>query len=196
MNLISALQDYAWIAIVAVVIVLIVIIVCMFISYYNKFVKSRNNVEESFSAMDVHLKKRYDLIPNLVNTVKGYAKHEKDTLEAVINARNLANNSVSTDEKIKNEAALTSALKSLLAVAEQYPALQANANFIDLQNTLKSIEEEIAHSRKYYNARVKVHNTSLEVFPGVIFAKIFKQKKFEFFVVDDEKERKNIKVEF
>jgi len=194
MNLLGA--SYAWIAIIAVVIILVFLIIVMFISYYNKFVKARNNVEESFSAMDVYLVKRSSLIPNIVNTVKGYAKHEKETLTAVIEARNLANNYPTREERMKNEAALTSALKSLLMVVEQYPNLQANENFMDLQNQLKEIELDIAKARKFYNARVKAYNTSIQTFPAVIFAKIFKQTKFDFFIVDDENERKNIKVEF
>ena len=194
MNLLGA--SYAWIAIIAVVIILVFLVVVMFISYYNKFVKARNNVEESFSTMDVYLIKRSDLIPNIVNTVKGYAKHEKETLTAVVEARNLANNSTTREERMKNEAALSGALKSLLLVVEQYPNLQANENFMDLQNQLKEIELDIANARKFYNARVKSFNTSIQTFPAVIFAKIFKQTKFDFFMVDDENERKNIKVEF
>ena len=195
MNLLGAI-NYWWIGLIAFVIILAIVIVCMFISFYNKFVKSRNSVEESFATMDVYLKKRYDLIPNLVETVKGYAKHEKETLEAVINARNMAYNSTTTEDKIKNEGILNETLKSLFAVAESYPNLQANTNFISLMNELKSVEVDIAESRKNYNARVKAFNTSIEVFPGNIFAKMYHFKKFSFFVVEDEKERKNIKVEF
>ncbi len=195
MNLLNAI-NYWWIGGIAVAVILVIVLVCLFVSYYNKFVKSRNMVEESFATMDVYLKKRYDLIPNLVETVKGYAKHEKETLEAVISARNMAANSQSAEDKIKNEGILNETLKSLFAVAENYPTLQANQNFITLMNELRGVEEDIASSRKNYNAKVKTFNTSVEVFPGVLFAKLYKFKKFEFYVVDDEKERKNIKVEF
>ena len=146
--------------------------------------------------MDVFLKKRYDLIPNLVSTVKGYAKHEQDTLTKVIEARKMCVESGTTEEKIQSENILNDTLKSLFAVAENYPDLQANANFLDLQEQLKHIEEDIANARKFYNAKVKTHNTMLEVFPGLIFAKLYKFKKFPFYIVEDENERKNIKVSF
>ncbi len=189
--------NYWWIGGIGIAVVLIIILICMFISYYNKFVKGRNNVEESFSTMDVHLKQRYDLIPNLVATIKGYAKHEKETLTQVIEARNLAAASTSTEDKIKNDSALSNTLKNLLSVVvEKYPELKADTHFISLQNDLKNLEIDIANARKYYNARVKTFNNSIEVFPGVLFAKIFKFKKFSFYIVDDEQERKNIKVEF
>lgn len=194
MNLLGI--NYWWIGIVGIIAILVIVLICMFISYYNKFVKGRNSVEESFSSMDVYLKKRYDLIPNLVETVKGYAKHEKETLTAVIEARNIAAGSNTIDDKIKNESALNGALKSLFAVVEKYPELQANQNFMALQNDLRAIEEDIANARKFYNAKVKSYNNSIQVFPGVLFAKMYHFNKFEFYVVDDEKERKNIKVQF
>ena len=181
---------------VAIIVILAIIVACMFVSYHNKFIKLRNNVEESFSSMDVYLKKRYDLIPNLVSTVKGYAKHEQETLTQVIEARNMCINATTAEEKIQSENMLNDTLKSLFALSENYPKLQANENFIDLQNQLKVIEEDIAVARKTYNARVKTYNTSIEVFPGFLFAKLYKHKKVDFFVVDEEKERKNIKVEF
>lgn len=186
----------AIVLVVGIVVVLGIIVAFMFISFYNKFVKSRNEVEESFSTMDVYMKKRYDLIPNLVATVKGYAKHEKETLEAVISARNLAASAKTTEEKIASNNTLNNTLKGLFAVVEQYPTLQANSNFQDLMNQLKAIENDIANARKYYNARVKSFNTSIEVFPGNLFAKMYHFTKYPFYVVEDEQERKNIKVEF
>ena len=195
MNILCAV-NWSWIAIIGIVAVLTIVLVCMFISYYNKFVRLRVNTEESFSAMDVHLKKRYDLIPNIVSTVKGYAKHEQETLSKVIEARNMCVASTSTEEKIKNENMLNETLKTLFAVAEDYPELQANANFMDLQQQLREVEIEIANARKFYNARVKTYNTAIMVFPGILFAKLYKAKKAEFYVVEEEKERKNIKVEF
>lgn len=184
-------------SILGVVILLAVILVSWIISTYNTFIKMRNNVEEAFSTMDVYLKKRYDLVPNLVETVKGYAKHESETLEKVIQARNLALGSKTPEEKIKNEQELTSALKTLFnVVAEQYPELKANTNFIDLQNQLKLLENEIANSRKYYNGIVKGYNTKREVFPSNLIAKWFKFEKSPLYEVDSEEERKNVKVQF
>lgn len=195
MNLLCSIS-YGWIAAIAIAVILIIVLVCMFISYYNKFVKLRNSTDESFSTMDVYLKKRYDLIPNLVSTVKGYAKHEEETLTKVIEARNMCVASGDIEERIKNESILNSTLRSLFAVSENYPALQANQNFLDLQAQLKSLEEDIANARKFYNARVKTYNTSIETFPALLFAKLYRFKKYAFYMVDEEKERKNIKVEF
>ena len=170
---------------------------CLYtICTYNKLVKMRIQVDEAFSTMDVYLKKRYDLIPNIVATVKGYAKHEKDTLEAVISARNLAMTSTDPNQKIKANNQLSSTLKSLFALSESYPELQANANFLSLQNDLKAIEAEIANSRKYYNAVVRDYNTKRQSFPSNIIAKWFRFEKRELYEIDDVKERKNVKVEF
>ena len=146
--------------------------------------------------MDVYMKKRYDLIPNLVETVKGYAKHENDTLEKVMAARYGAMNSATVEQRLDNENVLQGALKSLFAVAENYPNLKADQNFQDLQNTLKTLEEEIANSRKYYNGTVKVYNTKREMFPSNIVAKWFKFDKKPLFEVDSAEERKTVKVSF
>lgn len=184
------------IVIAAVVVLLVVIIVAWIISTYNAFIRLRNNVEEGFSTMDVYMKKRYDLIPNLVETVKGYAKHEEETLSKVIQARNMAMNSATTEEQMKNDNILTGTLKSLFAVSEAYPELQANQNFLDLQNQLKTLETEIANSRKYYNGVVKVYENKREVFPSNLIAKWFKFEEKPFYEVDNEEERKNVKVQF
>lgn len=184
------------IVIAAVVVILIVATVAWIISTYNAFIKLRNNVEEGFSTMDVYMKKRYDLIPNLVETVKGYAKHEEETLTKVIQARNMAMNSASPEEKMQNDNALTGTLKTLFAVSENYPQLQANQNFMDLQNQLKSLETEIATSRKYYNGVVKVYENKREVFPSNLIAKWFKFEEKPFYEVDNEEERKAVKVQF
>ena len=184
------------IILIAVLALLVVGIVAWIISTYNKFIAMRNNVEEAFSTMDVQLKKRYDLIPNFVETVKGYAKHEKETLEKVMEARYSAMNSASIEQKIDNENVLQGALKSLFAVAENYPDLQANENFRDLQNSLKSLEEEIANSRKYYNGTVNLYNTKRETFPANLIAKWFKFTKKPLYEVDNAEERKNVKVSF
>lgn len=184
------------IVIAAVVVLLVVIIVAWIISTYNAFIRLRNNVEEGFSTMDVYMKKRYDLIPNLVETVKGYAKHEEETLSKVIQARNMAMNSATAEEQMKNDNILTGTLKSLFAVSETYPELQANQNFLDLQNQLKTLETEIANSRKYYNGVVKVYENKREVFPSNLIAKWFKFEEKPFYEVDNEEERKNVKVQF
>ena len=174
---------------------IIVIILLWAIISYNGFIKLKNMIEEAFATMDVYLKKRFDLIPNLVETVKGYAKHEKETLDSVITARNMAGNAGSVEERLANENVLTGTLRSLFAVAESYPDLKANANFMDLQNTLQTLENEIASSRKYYNAVVKDFNTKLEMFPSSIIAGIFHFKKHPMFETPAE-ERENVKVSF
>lgn len=185
----------------AIVILVFVVLVAIFIpiwviTVYNKFIKLRNNVEEAFSTMDVYMKKRYDLIPNFVETVKGFATHEKETLEKVMEARYSAMNSATTEQKLENENVLQGALKSLFAVTENYPTLQANANFQELQATLRQLEEEIASSRTYYNGVVKLYNTTRETFPNNIIAGMFGFTKKELFEVDAPEERKNVKVSF
>lgn len=183
------------IILIAVVLLLLVLAIYA-VSVYNTFIKLRNDVEEGFSTMDVYMKKRYDLIPNLVETVKGYAKHEKETLTKVIEARNLAMTSTTLEDRAKSENALAGTLKSLFALSESYPDLKANTNFIDLQNQLKAIEVDIANARKYYNAVVKTYNTKLEVFPNNIFAGMFKHTRKPMFEVEDATERQNVKVQF
>ena len=148
-----------------VVAVIIAVSVIYFITCYNGFIKGKNSVKEAFSTMDVYLKKRWDLIPNLVNTVKGYAKHEKETLAEVIAMRNGNYSDMSMEEKIQTGNKLTGAISKLFALAESYPELKANQNFLDLSGQLKSIENDIANSRKYYNAVVKQFNNKVEMFP-------------------------------
>ena len=175
---------------------IVLIIVMWVVGAYNGFVKMRNKVEEAFATMDVYLKKRYDLIPNLVETVKGYAKHESETLENVIAARNMAAGAQTTEEKVAGENALQGTLRSLFAVAEAYPDLKANSNFINLQGQLNEMEGEIANSRKFYNAIVKEFNTKVEVFPSNIVAKLFKFSRKTMFEVEDAEQRQNVKVQF
>ena len=179
-----------------VVAFLILVIIIWIISAYNKFIRMRNNVDEAFSTMDVYLKKRFDLIPNLVETVKGYAKHEKETLEKVIAARNACAQAGSLEDRLASEANLSSVLKQLAVVVEQYPQLKADQNFLDLQNRLNQLEEEIASSRKYYNGVTKVYNIKREVFPSNIIAKWFKFEKRPLYEIEDIEQRKNVKVEF
>lgn len=165
-------------------------------STYNSLVKLKNNVEEGFSTMDVYMKKRYDLVPNLVETVKGYAKHEKETLTAVINSRNSALSATSIKDKAQSEAQLTEAIKSLFALAESYPELKANTNFLDLQQQLTAVEQDIANSRKYYNSVVKMLNNKVEMFPSNLVAKWFKFTRKDMFEVSSSAERENVKVQF
>lgn len=181
-----------WIIIVPVV----AAVILWLASSYNSFIKLRNQAEEAFSTMDVYLKKRYDLIPNVVETVKGYAKHESETLEKVISARNQAAGAATAEDRIKSDNALSGSLKSLFAIAESYPDLKANANFASLQNELSQIEDEIANSRKYYNGVIKTYNTKVEMFPGNIVASIFGFARKPLYEVDNEAERANVKVQF
>lgn len=182
--------------VVAVVLVLIFAIVAWWISCYNKFIRQRNVVEEAYSTMDVYMKKRYDLIPNLVETVKGYAKHEKSTLEGVMQARYSCMSANDPEDKAKYENMLTGTLKTLFNVAENYPELKADKNFTELQNSLKVLESEIASSRKYYNGCVKNFNTSLEVFPSNIVARHYKFEKKTLFEIENKEERVAPKVQF
>lgn len=171
-------------------------VVIWFVSGYNGFIKMKNAVEEAFSTMDVYLKKRYDLIPNLVETVKGYATHEAGTFEKVVQARNMAQSATTIEDKIKGENMLTGTLKSLFALAEAYPDLKANTNFMDLQAQLQKVEEDIANARKFYNAVVREFNTKVESFPDNIIAGIFKFVRKPMFEVNEESERDNVKVQF
>lgn len=175
---------------------LVVILVIWLISAYNRFVRGRNNVEEAYSTMDVYLKKRFDLIPNLVETVKGYATHEKETLDRVIRARQGIESASSDADRMAKENELTSTIRTLFAVAEAYPDLKANANFMNLQAQLNSIEGEIANSRKYYNAVVREYNIGIQSFPGNIVAGMFKFTGKPLYEVDAPEERQNVKVQF
>jgi len=162
---------------------------------YNSLVSLRNQVEEAFSTMDVYLTKRYDLIPNLVETVKGYAKHEKETLEAVISARNKAVNATTMEGKIEAENAMSGVIGRLFALAESYPDLKANTNFLDLQSQLKDIEDKIAYSRQFYNDSVLSYNNKVEMFPSNIIAGMFNFKTEKFFEASNE-EKENVQVKF
>ena len=179
-----------------IIIAIIIVLAIAFVGMYNSFIKLKNSCEEAFSTMDVYMKKRFDLIPNLVETVKGYAAHEKETLEKVMAARNGVQSAATVEEKMAQENVLTGTLKSLFAVAEAYPDLKANTNFLDLQNQLQSVEEDIANSRKYYNAVVKQFNTKCEMFPSNIIASIFHFERKPMFEVDSAEERKNVEVKF
>ena len=179
-----------------VILGIVIVLILWIIASYNGFVKLAVNCEEGFSTMDVCLKKRFDLIPNLVETVKGYAAHESKTLEAVVAARTAVASSSTTAEKLENENVLTGTLRSLFAVAEAYPDLKANSNFIELMEQLKHVEEDIANSRKYYNAVVKRFNIKCRTFPSAIVAKIFNFSAKPMFEVQNLAERENVKVSF
>jgi len=181
-----------WIYIIIGIVVLLIIYI---IALYNSFVQLNNKVDEAFSTMDVYLKKRWDLIPNIVETVKGYAKHEKETLEKVISLRNSAYENMSDEEKIKANEQLTSGINKIMALAETYPDLKANENFKDLSNQLTKVEEDIANSRKYYNGVVRIYNDKVKMFPSNIFAGLFGYKAKKMFETAAA-ERENIKVEF
>lgn len=174
----------------------IIVIGLFFANSYNSFVSLRNRVEEAFSTMDVFMIKRYDLIPNLVETVKGYTKHEQETLEKVIQARNMAVNASSPEDKMKAEGEFSGVLSRLFALSEAYPDLKANQQFLDLQSQLKLIEDDIAQSRKFYNGTTRQYNTTIETFPNNIIAGIFKFTRKPLFEVEDPSQRQNVKVQF
>lgn len=178
-----------------IILAVVVLLVLWFIGVANKLAKKKMKAENAFADVDVYLKKRYDLIPNTVNTVKGYAKHEKETLEAVISARNKAVSAGTVEEKIDADNEVTQAISRLFALTESYPELKANENFMDLQNKLSKQEEEIANARQYYNATVRDYNYATKVIPDTIVAKILGYKTMNMFVAA-EAERENVEVKF
>ena len=178
-----------------VILALVVVGIIFVIVTYNAFIRLKNLCDNAWSDVDVQLKRRYDLIPNLVNTVKGYASHERGVLENVTKARAEATTAKTPGEQSKAENMLTGALRQLFAVAENYPALKANTNFLDLQSNLSEIEGDIQNARRYYNAVVRDNNIKIESFPSNIIANIFSFKKREFFEMA-EGERAVPKVEF
>lgn len=185
--------------VVGLVVLLAIIAVSWWISTRNAFVRLKNKVEEAWATIDVYLKKRFDLIPNLVETVKGFAKHESETLQNVISARNIAASAKTPEEKMQASNALAGSLKTFFnVVQESYPQLQANTNFLDLQNQLKNLESQLESARRYYNGQVKAFNTKRELFPACIVVKGMGEEylKKPYFELDSEEERKNVKVSF
>lgn len=174
--------------------IIVLLILFYIISTYNQLVRARNRVRNQWSQVDVQLKKRFDLIPNLVETVKGYASHEKNTLESVIRARNKAV-SAATPGEAAAERELNKALGRLLALTESYPDLKANTNFVKLQDELSELENKIAHARQFYNDTVMKYQNKREMFPTNIVAAVFGFKQAEYFTAE-ENERKNVKVTF
>ena len=175
---------------------IVVILILFVIGSYNKLVKAKMNVEEAFATMDVYLKKRFDLIPNLVETVKGYAKHEKETLEQVVALRNQNYDNMSDDEKVANSVAISQAIPKIMAIAEAYPDLKANTNFLELSSQLQAVENDIANSRKYYNGTVKRYNLAVQTVPSNIIASLFHFEPKTMYEVESSEERQNVKVEF
>ncbi len=175
--------------------IFIVIIILYIGITYNKLVKLNNETKEAFGTMDVYLKKRWDLIPNIVEVVKGYAKHEKETLQEIVSIRNNVStyDTLSDEEKIKTNEQITGQITKLMALAEAYPNLKANNQFLNLQQSLSKIEDEIAQSRKYYNAVVRNYNNKVEMFPSNILAKILSFKPKSMFQASDS-ERNNVEV--
>ena len=178
-----------------IIIAVAVLILFYGVGVYNKLIRLRNKSEESEAAIDAHLRKRYDLVPNLVETVKGYASHEKGTLTAVIEARNKAMGATTLTEKNDAANAFSSTLKSLFALSESYPDLKANQGFLDLQKQLQRIEEELLSARKYYNAIIKDLNTTVETIPSSIVSGITHFKKLPYLAIEDEA-RAQLKVKF
>lgn len=177
------------------IIAILALIIIYVLASYNSFVKLNNKVKEAFSTMDVYLKKRWDLIPNIVETVKGYVQHEKDTLKEVVELRNSAYEKMSDTEKIKTNEQLSSGISKVMALAEAYPDLKSNENFKDLSKELSKVEDDIANSRKYYNGVVRIYNNKVEMFPSNIFAGLFGYKSKTMFEANTN-ERENVKVEF
>lgn len=183
-----------------VLLIVVILVLLYFVSIYNKLVKMRNMMQEGFSGIDVQLKKRYDLIPNLVNTVKGFASHEQDTFQKVMEARAKAMAGGSIGSTVKDisqaQSELSGAVSRLFAVAENYPELKSDANFRHLQSELASIENDIEKARRYYNATVRDNNIAVESFPSNIVAGFGGFVKGEFFELDNTSERANPTVSF
>ena len=179
-----------------ILLLLIVSIAILLIFIYNGFVSKRNQADEAFSSIDVILKKRFDLIPNLVETVKGYASHERETLESVVNLRSQGLNAQTNDEKMQLDKNLSQAVNKILVLSENYPDLKANANFIALQGELSEIETEIERSKRYFNGTVRDYNTAIESFPGNLMAASYGFHKKEFLELANVVERETPKVQF
>ena len=178
-----------------IILVVVLLVVMYVINTYNVLVRLRNKVRNQWSQIDVVLKNRADLIPNLVETVKGYAGHEKETLEGVITARNKYVAATTPEEQMKASGEITGALNKLFALSEAYPDLKANTNFLDLQNKLNEIEEKIRYARQFYNDSVLTYKNKIEMFPSNIVAGMFNFKPEAFFEATEE-ERKNVQVKF
>ena len=180
-----------WIALIVIAALLIWVI-----SIYNSLVKSKLKVDNAWSQIDVQLQRRFDLIPNFVETVKGYMKHEYETFEKITALRTSWANSSSVGEKAKLDGELSGTLKTIMAVSENYPELKANTNFSELSEELRNTENKISFSRQFYNDSVTMYNTKLELFPSNIVAGMFNFKARELFAAENDEARKNVKVDF
>ncbi len=179
-----------------IILAVVVIIALWAISTFNSFKKLKVRIDEAFATMDVYLKKRYDLIPNLIETVKGYMSHEKETLEAVVVARSKSVSANSVDERAVGENELSRTLGRLFALAENYPELKADSQFNGLSESLNETEDEIAKTRTYYNAVIREYNTKREIFPSMIIASYMKLMPMKYFEAGSPEERENVKVSF
>lgn len=175
---------------------IIAVVLIWVVFVYNGFIRLINRAKEAWSDIDVQLKRRHDLIPNLVNTVKAYAEHERETFEKVTESRAQAINAEGVESKKQAENQLTEALKSLFAVSENYPDLKANENFLELQRELSDTENKIQAARRFYNTNVRDLNTSLDSFPKNIIGNMFNFKKREYFEIEDESEKEVVDVNF
>ena len=184
-----------WLIAIIIIGVVVLLIVGFIVSIYNGLVSLRNKVKDQWAQIDVQLKRRFDLIPNLIETVKGYAKHEKETLENVIKARNEFVTAKTPEAEMAANGELTNAISKLFALSENYPDLKANASFIQMQNDLKDTEDKIAFARQFYNDGVLQYNNKVEMFPSNIVAGMFRFEKSAFFEVAGV-ERENVKVQF
>jgi LemA protein len=178
-----------------VILIIVLLFVLYFVGYYNKIIRSENRIDNAWAQIDVQLKRRADLIPNLIETVKGYMKHERETLEAVTKARTAVMNAKTPEEGNNANNMLTGALKTLFAVAENYPDLKANQNFLQLQDQLTHTEDKIAYARQHYNDSVLAYNNAIKVFPGNIFANMMGKKPREMLQIPAES-RETPKVSF
>lgn len=179
-----------------IALVIIVLLVVWIISIYNGLIKSRQKVDNAWSQIDVQLQRRFDLIPNFVETVKGYMTHESETFEKITALRTSWANSTTVEEKAKLDGELSGALKTIMAVSENYPELKANQNFSELSEELRNTENKISFSRQFYNDSVTMYNTKLELFPSNIVAGMFNFQKRDLFATESEEARKNVKVDF
>lgn len=181
---------------IAGILFLLIILCAIYVGVtYNSLVKTRNIVQEAFSTMDVYLKKRWDLVPNLVETVKGYAKHEKEALTKLTSLRTGGYDQLSAEQKLDVNRQLSQGISRIMAIAENYPELKASQNFLDLNQNLARIEEDIANSRKYYNGAVRKMNNKVQMFPSNLVAAMFGFKEYSMFEMESE-EKQNVKVEF
>lgn len=181
-----------------IILIIVVLLILWGASIYNGLVKLRNRCKEAWSDIDVQLKRRYDLIPNLIETVKGYAAHERELFEKVTEARTKAMEAKDLKEKGEAENNLSNTLKSLFAVAENYPDLKASENFLELQRELRDTEDKIQAARRFYNGNIRDFNTQIESFPSNLIASVFNFKQMEFFEIEEEKaeEKEPPKVDF